>query len=106
MRFAACVEQNVSRLDVAMEDSVFVRVVHRARHFGDYFRRLPHRYRRSAYDFVKLTPLDEFHAEIARSITLAHFIDGNDTRGSKLAAASASPRKRFRSGPLAHWPSL
>src|ERR1051326_8705861 len=80
MRFAACVEQDVSRLDVAMEDSVLVRVVHRARHFGYYFRRPPPRYRRSAYDFVKLTAFDKFHAEIARSITLAHLIDGNDKR--------------------------
>ena len=103
MRFAACVEQNVSRLDVAMEDSVFVRVVHRARHFGDYFRRLPHRYRRSAYDFVKLTPLDEFHAEIARSITLAHFIDGNDTKVIKARGGCRFAAKALQvcsAGPL------
>src|SRR5262249_46083164 len=41
MRFAACVEQKVSRLDVAMEDSVLVRMMDGARHLGDYFCRLP-----------------------------------------------------------------
>jgi hypothetical protein len=30
-------------------------------------------------DFVKLAPLDEFHAEVAGAITLAYLVDWNDT---------------------------
>src|SRR5262249_48154841 len=78
MQFAVGVEQNVSRFDVAMENSVLVRVMDRARHFGDYFRRLSHRHWRAAYHFIKLAALDKFHAEVAGTITLAHFVDGND----------------------------
>src|SRR5215469_18676568 len=78
MRFAFCIEQNVSRLDVTMENAVLMRVMNSARYPGDEFRRLPNRHRRPPNDFVKLTAFDEFHAEIARAITLAHFVNRND----------------------------
>src|SRR5215831_14577525 len=103
MRFAVRVEQNVSRLDVAMEDSVLMCVMDRTRHFGDYFRRLPHRHRRSAYDFIKLTAFDEFHAEVAGSITLTHFIDGNDMRVIKTRCGCRFAAKALKvcfAGPL------
>ena len=35
MRFAFCIEQNVSRLDVAMQNAVLMRVVNGARDLGD-----------------------------------------------------------------------
>src|SRR6266540_4070467 len=41
MRFALLVQQNVSRLDVAMQNPVLMRVVNGACHFGDEFSRLP-----------------------------------------------------------------
>jgi hypothetical protein len=34
MRFAFCVEQDIARLDVAMQDSVLMRVIKRARQLG------------------------------------------------------------------------
>src|SRR4030095_13594530 len=102
MRFAVCVEKNVSRFDIAMENSVLVRVLNRARHFGDYFRCLPHRHWRAAYYFIKLAALDKLHAEVTGTIALADFVDGHDacvikTRGScrfpaePLQVRSASP---------------
>ena len=39
MRFAFLIEQNVSRLDVAMKDAVLVRVMNGARYFRDQFDR-------------------------------------------------------------------
>ena len=38
MRFAFGIDENVARLDVAMQDAVFMRVVNRARQFRDEFR--------------------------------------------------------------------
>ena len=35
MRFAFCIQQNVSRLDVSMQNAVFMRVMHGARDLGD-----------------------------------------------------------------------
>jgi hypothetical protein len=103
MRFAVCVEQNVSRLDVTMKDAVLVRVMDRARHFGDYFRRLPHRHWRTAYHFIKLTAFDKFHAEIAGAVALAHFVDGNDARVIKTRGGCRFAAKTFQvcsAGPL------
>ena len=40
MRFAFCVEQNVSWFDVAMKNAVLVRVVNSARYLRDQFDRL------------------------------------------------------------------
>src|SRR4029077_18833301 len=79
MRFAFCIEQNIPRLNVTMKNPVFMRVVHSAGHLCDKFRRLPDRYRLLPNDFVKLSPFDEFHAEIARAIALADFVNWNDT---------------------------
>src|SRR6266480_3003986 len=89
MRFALYVEQNVSRLNVSMQDAVFVRVMQCARHFRDEFRRLSNRHRRAFATgrirrggpdyFIKLTAFDKLHAEITRAITLADFMDWNDT---------------------------
>ena len=103
MRFAVRVEQNVSRLNVAMEDSVFVCVMNRARYFGDYFRRLSHRHWRTANHFIKLAAFDELHAEVAGAVTLAHFVDGNDARVIKTCGGCRFPTKALHvrsAGPL------
>src|SRR6266516_4862272 len=101
MRFAVCVEQNVSRLDVTMKDAVLVRIMDRARYFGDYFRRLPHRHWRTAYHFIKLTAFDKFHAEIAGAVALAYFVDGNDARvietGGRFGLPNTTLHMRFAS---------
>ena len=79
MRFAFFIEQNVSRFYVAMQNAVFVRVMHGAGYLRDKFRRLPDRHRRASDYFVKLAAFDELHAEIARAIALTDFVDRNDT---------------------------
>src|SRR6266480_604459 len=103
MRFALYVEQNVSGLNVSMQDAVFVRVMHCARHFRDEFRRLSDRHRRAPDYFVKLTAFDELHAEITRAVALAHFVNGNDRRmieaGGGFCFHSEALEVRFR-GPL------
>src|SRR5438093_11074736 len=79
MRLACYIQQNVSRFDVAMENSMLIRAVNSAGHLRDEFRCLPDRHRRSPNDFVKLTAFNKLHAEEARPIALADFVDGNDT---------------------------
>src|SRR5437762_14233111 len=80
MRFTVCVEQNVSRFDVPMQNSVFMRVMHNARDFRDEFHRLPDRDRGAPNDFVKLPAFNEFHAEVTGAIPFAYFVNWNDAR--------------------------
>src|SRR6266496_3445065 len=79
MRFAFSIEQNVPRFDIPMQNPILMRVMNGAGDLRDEFRRLPDRYRRPPNDFIKLTAFNKFHAEVARAITLADFVDGNDT---------------------------
>src|SRR5215475_11108997 len=78
MWFAFFVEQDVSRLDVSMQNASFMRVMHRARHLDDEFHRLSGGHRRMVNDFVKLTTFDKLHAEIALAIPLTDLVDGNN----------------------------
>src|SRR5215216_4015272 len=80
MRFAICIQQNVSRLDVPMENAVVVRVMHSARELGNQFCSLLDRHPLSLEELVERAAFNEFHAEVARPITLAYFVNGNDIR--------------------------
>src|SRR5207245_10922001 len=99
MRFALYIEQNVSRLNVSMQDAVFVCVVHGPRYLRNEFRRLSDRHRRAPDYFIKLTAFDKLHAEVARAIALADFVDRNDTRmlqmGGSLCFKSKTLQVRF-----------
>src|SRR5215469_2417609 len=99
MRFAFAVPQNVSRLDVPMQNSVFMRVVHGAGHLRDEFRRLASRQRRAPDYLVKLTAFDELHAEKARAISLAHFVDWNDAWMIEAGSGFGFPAKAFEVRP-------
>ena len=83
---------------------MFMRVVHCAGHLGDKLRRLPDRHRRAPDDFVELATFDELHAEVARPIALADFVDGNDARmleaGRSFGLQTETLEMRLR-GPLA-----
>ena len=65
MRFAFCIEQNVPRLDVTMENSMFMRVMNNACDLRDEFHRAPNRHRLAPDHFIQLPAFDEFHAEVA-----------------------------------------
>ena len=84
-----------------MQNAVLMRVMNRAGHLGDQFRRVPDRHRRAPDDFVKLAAFDEFHAEVARAIALADFVDGNDAwmleAGGSFGFATKTLQVRFRS---------
>src|SRR4029077_8203686 len=79
MRLPFCIEQNVTRLDIAMENSMFMRVMDNACDLRNEFHRAPNRHRLAPDHFIQLSAFDEFHAEVARTIALADFVDWNDT---------------------------
>src|SRR2546430_7634909 len=80
MRFALLIEQDVSRFDVAMQNSMLMRVMNGARHLRDQFRRLPDRHRRPPDYFIQLSAFDELHAEVTRPVALADFVNRHDAR--------------------------
>src|SRR6476660_7241922 len=78
MRFAVCIEQNVSRLNVPMQNAVFMRVMNSARDLGDQFGGAPRWHRFSFRHFIKLAAFDEFHAEVTRPVALTHVVNRNN----------------------------
>src|SRR6476469_2035862 len=80
MRFTSFIHENVSRLDVAMQNTVFMRVMDSTRYLGDEFHGLTNRHRRALNYFVKLAAFDKLHAEVALPIALAHLVDWDDAR--------------------------
>src|SRR6266487_2619274 len=88
MRFALCVQQNVSRFDITMQYAVFVRVMNSTCDVRDQFHRPPDRHWLAPSHFVKLAAFDELHAEVTRAIALADFMDWND-------AVMLQPRRGF-----------
>jgi hypothetical protein len=80
VRFAVCVQQNISRLDVSMQDAVFMCVVNSASDFRDELCRLSGRYRPATGDLVEMISFDEPHAEVVRPLALADFVYRDDPR--------------------------
>src|SRR5438552_14886350 len=79
-----------------MQNSVFMRVMHGARYLCDEFHRLPHRNRRALDDVVELPAFDELHAEVARAITLAHFVDRDNARMIETGGSFGFPAETLQ----------
>ena len=62
-----------------MKNAVFMRVMNSACDLRDQFHCAPDRHRLAPGHFVELSAFDELHAEVARAIALADFVDRNDT---------------------------
>ena len=80
MWFAILIEQNISRLDVAMQNAALVRELDRSRDFHEQFHRASDRYRLAPQNFIELSALDEFHTEVTRAVALADFVNRNNLR--------------------------
>src|SRR5262249_53148381 len=103
MRFALGIEENVARLDVAVQDAVFMRVVNRTRQFRDEFRCMSSRDRRALCHVIELSAVDELHAEVAGTLALAHFVNGNDAWMIQVRGRFGFPAKALQMrlrGPL------
>src|SRR4029453_5237448 len=103
MRLMFCIKQDVPRLDVSMQNAVFMRVMHSARHFGHEFRRLPNGDRPPLDYFIKLAAFDELHAEVALAVALADLVDGHDTRVVKACSGLGFHTKPFRGAGGGPW---
>ena len=75
---------------------MFMRVMHSARDLRDEFHRAPDRHRLAPDHFVELSAFDEFHAEVARAITLTYFVDWNDARMLQLGGGFGFQAKAFQ----------
>src|SRR5580765_7364163 len=73
-----CIQQNVSGLDVSMQNAVFMRVMNGASHLCNELHRLPNRNRRVFNYLIKLATFDKLHAEVALPIALAHLVNWDD----------------------------
>ena len=80
VRFTFCIDQNVSWLNVSMENAALMRVMHSARELGNQFRCAADRHRFAPNELVERAAFNQFHAEVARPTTLANFVNGNDVR--------------------------
>jgi hypothetical protein len=89
MRFPTSIQQNVSRLDVTMQDSMFVREPNSARDLRSQLRSASRRDRFALEHFIQLPAFDEFHAEVTRAVALSDFVDRNNAR-------MIQTRRRFR----------
>src|SRR5215471_19306212 len=96
MWFAFGIEQDVPRFDVAMKNAVLVRVVHSSRHRDHQFDGAAHRHWLTFDDCVKLAAFDKFHAEVARAVALAYFVNGNDTRMLQTSCCLSFATKTFQ----------
>ena len=56
-------------------------------------------------ELIELPAFLQFHAEVARAVALTDLVDRDNAGCSRLAAASASRRKRFKCVSVAQCPS-
>ena len=104
MRFAFGIDENVARLNVAVQDAVFMRIMTCACQLRDQFRCVADRDRRALCHLIELSAVDELHAEVARTLAFAHFVNGNDAWMIEVRGRFGFPAKPFhvrRRGPWA-----
>src|SRR4029453_5449426 len=98
MWFVLCIEQDVPRFDVSMQDAVLMRVMHSAGQLCNELHRTRDRHGLAFDYFVKLAAFNKLHAEVTRAFALTHFIDGNNAwmfeagRGFRFAAKALQMR--------------
>src|SRR5262245_8973317 len=96
MWFATVIEQDVPRFDVSVQNAVLMRVMHGARDLRDQFRCMTNGDWRTPDDFIQLAAFDEFHAEIARTVTLSDVVNGYDAGMLQLRGSFGFPAKPFQ----------
>src|SRR6202043_1212366 len=79
MRLTVAIQQNISGLNIAMQNTVLVCELNRAGDFDQQLCRLADRHCLSPNGFVELTTLYEFHAEIAGAVAFADLINRNNS---------------------------
>ncbi len=95
---AAAVQQDVLRLDVAVDDALVVRELERIANLGHNGQRLARAYATAGEQLSQVHPVHEFHDEEIQSIRPAKIMDGDDARvvelGQRLGFAGEPFGKR------------
>lgn len=103
VRLAMAIDQNIRRLQVAVQDALFVRIVNG---FGDGLdpgSSLAGRDRLLAIELTQVLALDVVHREVVEALMFAHFMDANDVRMVKprrRGSLRLEPLQRVRTGEL------
>src|SRR4030095_6156007 len=80
VRFAFCVQQNVSWFDVSMKNAVLMGIGNRAGQLGDHFRCVTDRYRFARRHGIELSTVHQSHAEVTGAVALSDFVNRDDAR--------------------------
>jgi hypothetical protein len=95
------VEQDVGRLQVAMDDPPLVRRLHRPRHLFDHLRRLARRQRRAAQLARQAAAGAELQGEVGQPLVRAVLVDLDYPQvldGGNRLRPGQEPRPRLRPG--------
>ena len=98
---AVPVEQDVGRLDVAVQHAGRVRGVQCARHLGEDLDRARRGQRPVGQHALEVRPVDEGHVQVRAAVDLAVRVDGHDVRLGKAgdeAGLPPEPREELRLG--------
>ena len=83
------VEQDVLRLDVAMEDAFVVRVLERLADFGNDGQGLLGGEAARLHGLAEIDAIDKFHQQIKETVRLAKIVDGDNVRMAESRQHSA-----------------
>ena len=106
MRPARAVEQDIGRLQVAVEDPALVGVVHRAGDDRQQLGRGPRVMGEPRQLAGEAAPLDQPHGEVVLTLVLADLIERHDVRDGRAGRRSRPrSRNRWTSAGVARWPA-
>ena len=93
------IEQDVSWLDVTVQDAALVRVLHGPRQARDDFRRASQRNDFPPNEMIEVAAFLQLHAEVARAVALADLINRDDAwvlqAGGRFGLAPKALQMRF-----------
>ena len=75
---APAVEQDIGRLQIAVQHPALVGVMHGAGHYDHQLGRSPRSHRLAAQGLPQRRPVDQRHAEIKQPLMFANLVDRND----------------------------
>src|ERR1051326_87742 len=79
MRHTICVYQDVTGLNISMQDAALMCIGNSSRQLDDQFRGAPIRYGLSLGDFIKSSAFYQLHAEVAGTVAFPDLMNRDDT---------------------------
>ena len=104
VRLIVRIDEDIGRLQIAVQDALFVRVLHGAADGGEIAGRVARPQRTAREQSGQRLPLNQSHTEICLSLMLAGVVDGHDVRVYQMSGGlrfAAEARQIFRGGQFA-----